>query len=416
MRIFGHDGWDFFAELLADPSKSTISGFARYLTNAKTRPSPVLANLWNELCVKTNSTECSANARDFQTRSMSFVDQDGNGHGSAITINLPPALEPLEAHQIGLLLSKDIFNEGLRDPDDLSLRYFCLERGTSDGTTMVGERHPSGDRSNLGIGPAPGDMAMGKVFERVVSDGAPFEGAHRLSKQIETVDELLARFDRHLDGLRPVLEFSEEVDPERPSIQRLRAKGFLIRGPDSSGSSSDDFSLEAKPVQDGDEPALVHHTGGHAVCESCGSEGQVSQSKPCRSCGGTSVVHPLTYAERQLASAVESVDGPPTTPASVLPGMPKHRTGVSAPRPAGSATGVTSGGQVSRRGAGTAGLLRTPPGRQPDQPGATGTPAGRLSDRDVDLVADLESLSQLLESGALTPAEFTRAKQRILEG
>ena len=85
-------------------------------------------------------------------------------------------------------------------------------------------------------------------------------------------------------------------------------------------------------------------------------------------------------------------------------------------RSAGRVTGVTSGGQLYREEAGTAGLLKTPPGRQPDQPGATGTPVGRLSDRDVDLVADLERLTRLLESGALTPAEFAKAKQRILGG
>ena len=223
-HFFGVGGWDFFdffAELLTDPSKSKISGFARYLTNAKTRPSPMLANLWNELCVKTNSIEWSANARDFQTRSMSFVDQDGNGHGSAITINLPPALEPLEAHQIGLLLSKDIFDEGLRDPDGLSLRYFCLERGTLDGTTMVGEWHPSGDRSNLGEGPAPGDKAMGKVFERVVSDGAPFEGAHRLSRQVNYPDAS----GSSSDGLNVGTDSNTVDGLER--LQQLHAKGFL---------------------------------------------------------------------------------------------------------------------------------------------------------------------------------------------
>ncbi len=79
-------------------------------------------------------------------------------------------------------------------------------------------------------------------------------------------------------------------------------------------------------------------------------------------------------------------------------------------RSAGRVTGVTSGGQLYREEAGMADLLRSLPDHQQDPAGS------RRGDRDVDLVADLERLTRLLESGALTPAEFAKAKQRILGG
>jgi len=90
-----------------------------------------------------------------------------------------------------------------------------------------------------------------------------------------------------------------------------------------------------------------------------------------------------------------------------IPDRPNHP---ERDRSAGRVTGVTSGGQLYREEAGMADLLRSLPDHQQDPAGS------RRGDRDVDLVADLERLTRLLESGALTPAEFAKAKQRILGG
>ena len=69
--------------------------------------------------------------------------------------------------------------------------------------------------------PWPGDKAMGKVFERVVSDGAPFEGAHRLSRQVNYPDAS----GSSSDGLNVGTDSNTVDGLER--LQQLHAKGFL---------------------------------------------------------------------------------------------------------------------------------------------------------------------------------------------
>jgi hypothetical protein len=84
----------------------------------------------------------------------------------AIVITPPPALEPLEAYLIGIWRDYSP-NDPLPEAADPSaanaprdVRYFCLERGHTEGMTMVGEWLGLADRKNLGPGPEPVPEAM----------------------------------------------------------------------------------------------------------------------------------------------------------------------------------------------------------------------------------------------------------------
>ena len=56
------------------------------------------------------------------------------------------------------------------------------------------------------------------------------------------------------------------------------------------------------------------------VCSNCGHEGPVNKSKPCKACGGTTPIHPTTYAEGKKAdggpvrNVVSSEGGTPDDP------------------------------------------------------------------------------------------------------
>jgi hypothetical protein len=121
----------------------------------------LLANVWNQAAgLKTSSLD-KTNQLDFER-----VWSDITDRWKAIVITPPPALEPLEAYLIGIWRDYSP-NDPLPEAADPSaanaprgVRYFCLERGHTEGMTMVGEWLGFADRKNLGPGPEPVPEAM----------------------------------------------------------------------------------------------------------------------------------------------------------------------------------------------------------------------------------------------------------------
>jgi len=121
----------------------------------------LLANVWNQAAGLKISSLDKTNQLDFER-----VWSDLTDRWKAIVITPPPALEPLEAHLIGIWRDyspSDPLPEAA-DPSTANasrgVRYFCLERGHSEGMTMVGEWLGVADRMNLGPGPEPVPEAM----------------------------------------------------------------------------------------------------------------------------------------------------------------------------------------------------------------------------------------------------------------
>ena len=121
----------------------------------------LLANVWNQAAGLKISSLDKANQLDFER-----VWSDLTDRWKAIVITPPPALEPLEAHLIGIW--RDYSPSGplpeAAGPSTANasrgVRYFCLERGHTEGMTMVGEWLGVADRKNLGPGPEPVPEAM----------------------------------------------------------------------------------------------------------------------------------------------------------------------------------------------------------------------------------------------------------------
>jgi hypothetical protein len=121
----------------------------------------LLANVWNQAAGLKISSLDKTNQLDFER-----VWSDLTDRWKAIVITPPPALEPLEAHLIGIWrdyspsdpLPEAAGPSTANAPRDV--RYFCLERGHTEGMTMVGEWLGVADRKNLGPGPEPVPEAM----------------------------------------------------------------------------------------------------------------------------------------------------------------------------------------------------------------------------------------------------------------
>jgi len=121
----------------------------------------LLANVWNQAAGLKISSLDKTNQLDFER-----VWSDLTDRWKAIVITPPPALEPLEAHLIGIWRDYSP-NDPLPEAADRSpanaprdVRYFCLERGHTEGMTMVGEWLGVANRKNLGPGPEPVPEAM----------------------------------------------------------------------------------------------------------------------------------------------------------------------------------------------------------------------------------------------------------------
>lgn len=121
----------------------------------------LLANVWNQVGGQKINRSDKTNQLDFER-----VWSDITDRWKAIVITPPPALEPLEAHLIGIWrdYSPNDPLPGAADPSAANaqrdVRYFCLERGHTEGMTMVGEWLGFADRKNLGPGPEPVPEAM----------------------------------------------------------------------------------------------------------------------------------------------------------------------------------------------------------------------------------------------------------------
>ncbi len=121
----------------------------------------LLANVWNQVGGQKINRSDKTNQLDFER-----VWSDLTDRWKAIVITPPPALEPLEAHLIGIWrdyspsdpLPEAAGPSTANAPRDV--RYFCLERGHTEGMTMVGEWLGVADRKNLGPGPEPVPEAM----------------------------------------------------------------------------------------------------------------------------------------------------------------------------------------------------------------------------------------------------------------
>ena len=121
----------------------------------------LLANVWNQAGGQKINRWDKTNQLDFER-----VWSDLTDRWKAIVITPPPALEPLEAYLIGIWRDYSP-NDPLPEAADPSaanaprdVRYFCLERGHTEGMTMVGEWLGFADRKNLGPGPEPVPEAM----------------------------------------------------------------------------------------------------------------------------------------------------------------------------------------------------------------------------------------------------------------
>jgi len=125
--------------------------FARLDLKAIDNDGKILADIWNSF----GGTK--AKADDFQMLSVDLQDR-----WTAIVIKPPPALEPLEAHLIGIwrdlepnepLAGEKKYPESTLLTDGECYRYFCLERTDIDGLTYMAEWFEGKDRRNLGSGP-----------------------------------------------------------------------------------------------------------------------------------------------------------------------------------------------------------------------------------------------------------------------
>jgi hypothetical protein len=109
--------------------------------------SKVLSEHWNILCrlgaALGKIEDLRATPQDFDLTTFSIAD----GRWVATVITPPAALEPTEAHHIGIL--NNVERVGY-------FRYVCLERDSLDpDVAHVGEWFSSGERKNLGRSPVP---------------------------------------------------------------------------------------------------------------------------------------------------------------------------------------------------------------------------------------------------------------------
>ncbi len=130
-----------------------------------------LCDYWNHLAGSNRDLWMTPN--DFNLETSSTPATEWN----ATVITPPPALEAFEAHYIGVLFNLQAYAmqravDSAQHPEVRLgyFRYICLERDTLNAdVTHIGEWFASGDRENLGSGPAPSVEAMFELLESLAA-------------------------------------------------------------------------------------------------------------------------------------------------------------------------------------------------------------------------------------------------------
>jgi len=130
-----------------------------------------LCDYWNHLARSNRDLWMTPNDFDLETSSIPATEWN------ATVITPPPALEALEAHYIGVLFNLQVYAmqravDSAQHPEVRLgyFRYICLERDTLNAdVTHIGEWFASGERENLGSGPAPSVEAMFELLESLAA-------------------------------------------------------------------------------------------------------------------------------------------------------------------------------------------------------------------------------------------------------
>jgi hypothetical protein len=126
-----------------------------------------LNKLWDDVAEKVRQTGEPA---DVDASGLAVQPQRVGEFPCAI-VHMPPALEPAEAHLVGLVLHVKL-GSGEPPPDSPELSYFTLERGiTLDGgeRTVLCAWTREGQHLNFGDGPAVQDEAFGKAIQDILA-------------------------------------------------------------------------------------------------------------------------------------------------------------------------------------------------------------------------------------------------------
>ena len=130
-----------------------------------------LCDYWNHHARSNRDLWMTPNDFDLETSSIPATEWN------ATVITPPPALEALEAHYIGVLFNLQVYAmqravDSAQHPEVRLgyFRYICLERDTLNAdVTHIGEWFASGERENLGSGPAPSVEAMFELLESLAA-------------------------------------------------------------------------------------------------------------------------------------------------------------------------------------------------------------------------------------------------------